>query len=71
MALGQEYRDRPGTIRDQVVRSLKDWHSLIARAVTGRHRGRRPFPRARRAAIRLRDGWHRHVVSAVFQAAGP
>ncbi|MGT2433764.1 TetR family transcriptional regulator C-terminal domain-containing protein [Cupriavidus basilensis] len=23
MALGQEYRDRPGTIRDQVVQSLK------------------------------------------------
>lgn len=34
MALGQEYRDRPGAVRDQVVQSLKDWHSLIARAVT-------------------------------------
>jgi hypothetical protein len=34
MALSQEYRDRPGTIRDQVVHTLKDWHSLIARNVT-------------------------------------
>ncbi|CAG9170642.1 hypothetical protein LMG23992_01684 [Cupriavidus laharis] len=33
-ALGQEYRDKPGTIRDQVVQSLKDWHSTIARVVT-------------------------------------
>ncbi|MBF6987976.1 MULTISPECIES: TetR/AcrR family transcriptional regulator [Cupriavidus] len=31
MALGQEYRDRPGTIRDLVVQSLKDWHSTVAR----------------------------------------
>ncbi|SOY68385.1 putative transcriptional regulator, TetR family [Cupriavidus taiwanensis] len=30
-ALGQEYRDRPGSIRDLVVQSLKDWHSTIAR----------------------------------------
>ena len=34
MALGQEYRDKPGAIRDQVVQSLKDWHSTIARVVT-------------------------------------
>lgn len=31
MALGQEYRDKPGTIRDLVVQSLKDWHGTIAR----------------------------------------
>ncbi len=31
MALGQEYRDRPGVIRDLVVQSLKDWHGTIAR----------------------------------------
>ena len=29
----QEYRDRPGTIRDLVVQSLKDWHSTVARVV--------------------------------------
>lgn len=33
MALAQEYRDRPGTIRDLVVQALKDWHSTIARVV--------------------------------------
>ncbi|MDF3837420.1 TetR/AcrR family transcriptional regulator [Cupriavidus basilensis] len=33
MALGQEYRDRPGAIRDMVVQSMKDWHSAIARVV--------------------------------------
>ncbi|EON20587.1 TetR/AcrR family transcriptional regulator [Cupriavidus sp. GA3-3] len=32
-ALGQEYRDRPGSIRDLVVQSLKDWHSTVARVV--------------------------------------
>lgn len=31
LALGQEYRDKPGTIRDLVVQSLKDWHGTIAR----------------------------------------
>ncbi|WP_454726459.1 MULTISPECIES: TetR family transcriptional regulator C-terminal domain-containing protein [Cupriavidus] len=34
MALSQEYRDRPGPTRDMVVQSLKDWHRLIARAVS-------------------------------------
>ncbi|MGO4330513.1 TetR/AcrR family transcriptional regulator [Cupriavidus sp. 2TAF22] len=34
MALSQEYRDRPGATRDLVVQSLKDWHSVIARAVS-------------------------------------
>jgi hypothetical protein len=33
MALSQEYRDRPGSIRDLVVQSLKDWHSTVARVV--------------------------------------
>lgn len=33
MALSQEYRDKPGSIRDLVVQSLKDWHSSIARVV--------------------------------------
>lgn len=31
MALSQEYRDRPGAIRDLVVASMKDWHSTLAR----------------------------------------
>ncbi|TWG85983.1 TetR family transcriptional regulator [Cupriavidus gilardii J11] len=31
MALGQEYRDRPGPIRDALVQVTKDWHSTIAR----------------------------------------
>ncbi|CAG9172089.1 TetR/AcrR family transcriptional regulator [Cupriavidus pampae] len=33
MALAQEYRDRPGAIRDLVVQALKDWHSTIARVL--------------------------------------
>jgi AcrR family transcriptional regulator len=33
MALGQEYRDRPGIIRDELVQSMKDWHSTIAQVV--------------------------------------
>lgn len=33
MALAQEYRDRPGAIRDLVVQALKDWNSTIARVV--------------------------------------
>ncbi|NYI00807.1 TetR/AcrR family transcriptional regulator [Cupriavidus plantarum] len=33
MALAQEYRDRPGVIRDQLVQALKDWHSTIARVI--------------------------------------
>jgi AcrR family transcriptional regulator len=31
MALSQEYRDKPGAIRDLVVAAMKDWHSTIAR----------------------------------------
>lgn len=31
MALSQEYRDRPGAIRELVVASMKDWHSTLAR----------------------------------------
>ncbi|MFS8975289.1 TetR/AcrR family transcriptional regulator [Cupriavidus necator] len=34
MALSQEYRDKPGSIRDLVVQSLKDWHSTMARVVS-------------------------------------
>ncbi|RZT39303.1 TetR/AcrR family transcriptional regulator [Cupriavidus agavae] len=34
MALSQEYRDRPGVIRDKVVQAFKDWHSTIVRVVT-------------------------------------
>ncbi|MEN7527327.1 MULTISPECIES: TetR/AcrR family transcriptional regulator [unclassified Cupriavidus] len=33
MALSQEYRDRPGVIRDNVVQAFKDWHSTIVRVV--------------------------------------
>lgn len=33
MALAQEYRDRPGAIRDMVVQALKDWHGTIARVI--------------------------------------
>ncbi len=31
MALGQEYRDRPGVIRDMLVRALKDWNGIVVR----------------------------------------
>ena len=34
MALSQEYRDKPGVIRDRVVQSFKDWHSTICRVIT-------------------------------------
>ena len=34
MALSQEYRDRPGIIRDKVVQAIKDWHSTIVRVVS-------------------------------------
>jgi len=33
MALSQEYRDKPGAIRDLLVQSTKDWHSTIVRVV--------------------------------------
>lgn len=33
MALSQEYRDKPGIIRDKVVQSFKDWHSTIGRVI--------------------------------------
>ena len=33
MALSQEYRDRPGNIRDKVVQAFKDWHSTIVRVI--------------------------------------
>jgi AcrR family transcriptional regulator len=32
MALSQEYDDRPGEIRDAVVRSQQDWRGAVARA---------------------------------------
>jgi AcrR family transcriptional regulator len=32
MALSQEYDDRPGTVRDAVVQSQRDWRATIARA---------------------------------------
>jgi AcrR family transcriptional regulator len=32
MALSQEYDDRPGEIRDTLVRSQEDWRSAVARA---------------------------------------
>lgn len=35
MALGQEYRDRPGPIRERVVQALGAWHGVIARVVEG------------------------------------
>lgn len=35
MALSQEYDDRPGTIRDALVRSQRDWRETIARVVRG------------------------------------
>jgi len=34
MALSQEYRDKPGVIRDKLVQSFKDWHSTICRVIT-------------------------------------
>ncbi|MNN75492.1 hypothetical protein D3C81_1917990 [compost metagenome] len=34
MALSQEYRDKPGVIRDRVVQAFKDWHSTICRVIT-------------------------------------
>ena len=34
MALSQEYRNRPGVIRDKLVQAFKDWHSTIVRVVT-------------------------------------
>ncbi|KAI3593102.1 Transcriptional regulator, AcrR family [Cupriavidus sp. U2] len=34
MALSQEYRNRPGVIRDRLVQAFKDWHSTIVRVVT-------------------------------------
>ncbi|PLP99082.1 TetR/AcrR family transcriptional regulator [Cupriavidus pauculus] len=34
MALSQEYRNRPGVIRDKLVQTFKDWHSTIVRVVT-------------------------------------
>ncbi|ESJ17428.1 MULTISPECIES: TetR/AcrR family transcriptional regulator [Cupriavidus] len=34
MALGQEYRDRPGVIRDMLVRALKDWNGIVVRVAT-------------------------------------
>ncbi|WP_066737360.1 TetR/AcrR family transcriptional regulator [Cupriavidus sp. D384] len=34
MALSQEYRNRPGIIRDRLVLAFKDWHSTIVRVVT-------------------------------------
>lgn len=33
MALSQEYRDKPGVIRDKVVQAFKDWHSTICRVI--------------------------------------
>jgi len=33
MALSQEYRNRPGVIRDRLVQAFKDWHSTIVRVV--------------------------------------
>jgi len=33
MTLSQEYRDRPGAIRDKLVQAFKDWHSTIVRVV--------------------------------------
>ena len=33
MTLSQEYRNRPGVIRDTVVQAFKDWHSTIVRVV--------------------------------------
>jgi len=33
LALSQEYDDRPGPIRDAVVKSLRDWRAVQARAV--------------------------------------
>ena len=33
MALSQEYRDRPGVIRDRLVQAFKDWHSTIVRVI--------------------------------------
>lgn len=32
MALGQEYDDRPGPVRDLLVRSQRDWHQTLAGA---------------------------------------
>lgn len=34
MALGQEYRDRPGVIRDMLVRALKDWNGIVVRVAS-------------------------------------
>lgn len=34
MALSQEYRNRPGVIRDKLVQAFKDWHSTIVRVVS-------------------------------------
>jgi AcrR family transcriptional regulator len=34
MALSQEYRNRPGVIRDKLVQAFKDWHSTIVRVIT-------------------------------------
>ena len=33
MALSQEYRNKPGVIRDRLVQAFKDWHSTIVRVV--------------------------------------
>ncbi len=33
MALSQEYANRPGVIRDQVLQAFKDWHSTIVRVI--------------------------------------
>ena len=34
MALTQEYDDRPGPVRDLLVRSQRDWHRTIGRAAS-------------------------------------